>query len=80
MVPAGNKKMPLKSLIISNLGSSYCGVTAEELQAELDIYEVEETKGEVDPVCDDRNSRHDLLLNALGNKHKNIIPINTSIN
>ncbi|MCK4295913.1 MAG: hypothetical protein KAW56_11225 [Candidatus Marinimicrobia bacterium] len=60
----GNINGPKKSKIVAMLGHEYFGITLDELNIEIQIYENEESQGEVDPVYVDRSGKFFLLFNA----------------
>ena len=64
----GNRNGPRKSIIVDNLGPSYFGITAKQLEDEIEIYKDEEWRGDIDPVYIDKDRRPYLLFNAPGNK------------
>lgn len=64
----GNRNGPCKSVIVDNLGLDYFGITAEQLETEIEIYKDEEWHGDIDLVYVDKDRRPYLLFNAPGNK------------
>jgi len=64
----GNLKGPRKSIIVSNLGPEYFGITVKQLEDEIEIYEEEERGETIDPVYIDKKGRIYLIFDAPRNK------------
>jgi len=62
----GNRKGPRKSQIAEKLGAAYFGITGDQLAREIEDYEDEESKGEVDAVYRDAQGRWFLRFLAPG--------------
>ena len=60
----GNRRGPRKSDIVQKLGPDYFGITAEQLEAEIQLYRDDEFNGLVDTVYVDKEGRHFLKFNA----------------
>lgn len=58
----GNKGGPRKSVIASQLGAAYFGISESELAEEIEIYIEEEYHGEIDPVRIDEEGRVYLIF------------------
>jgi phosphoglucomutase len=60
----GSSKGPKKSDIVRKLGPNYFGISMEELEAEIQLYQDDEFNGLVDPVHVDKEGRHFIIFNA----------------
>ena len=60
----GSRSGPRKSEIVQKLGPDYFGISLEELQVEIQLYEDDEFNGLVDPVWVDSEGRHFVKFNS----------------
>ena len=62
----GNRNGPRKSEVVARLGASYFGISPGQLAVEIELYQEDEARGDVDPVFVDNDGRWFLEFNAPG--------------